>query len=118
MTDIATTTAPRIGGAGETGAAAVSVRGVSKTFAGTRALADADLDVRPGEIHALCGGNGSGKSTLIKILSGVYQSDPGGSIQVGDEVVAADEVTPGDAARLRMCTVHQDLAVFPDLSVA
>ncbi|MCR1783666.1 sugar ABC transporter ATP-binding protein [Nocardioides carbamazepini] len=99
-------------------APAVSVRGVSKTFAGTRALDDVDLDVRPGEIHALCGGNGSGKSTLIKILSGVYQADPGGVIRVDDEDVAADAVTPGDASRLSICTVHQDLAVFPDLSVA
>lgn len=115
MSDIATTSVPRTS---ETDGAAVSVRGVSKTFAGTRALDDVDIDVRPGEIHALCGGNGSGKSTLIKILSGVYHADPGGSIHVGANVVAADEITSADAARLRICTVHQDLAVFPDLSVA
>jgi ribose transport system ATP-binding protein len=96
----------------------VSVQGVSKTFAGTRALDLVDLDVRPGEIHGLCGGNGSGKSTLIKILSGVYQADPGGVLVVGDEEVAADHVTPSDAQRLSICTVHQDLAVFPELTVA
>lgn len=116
MADVATQPTGRK--TGETGTPSVWVRGVSKTFAGTRALDSVDLDVRPGEIHGLCGGNGSGKSTLIKILAGVYQADPGGTMHVGDEVVAADEVMPGDASRLSICTVHQDLAVFPDLSVA
>jgi ribose transport system ATP-binding protein len=96
----------------------VSVRGVSKTFAGTRALDLVDLDVRPGEIHALCGGNGSGKSTLIKILSGVYKADPGGQIIVALAEIAADHMTPADSHRLGIRTVHQDLGVFPDLNVA
>jgi ribose transport system ATP-binding protein len=95
-----------------------TIRAVSKTFAGTRALDLVDLDIRPGEIHALCGGNGSGKSTLIKILSGVYQADPGGVLAVGDVEVDAEHVTPADAHRLGVSTVHQDLAVFADLSVA
>jgi ribose transport system ATP-binding protein len=99
-------------------APSVAVRGVSKTFAGTRALDLVDIDVRPGEIHGLCGGNGSGKSTLIKILSGVYQADPGGLLVADGEEVAADHVTPADAQRLGVCTVHQDLAVFPGLTVA
>ena len=47
-----------------------------------RVLDNAVLKIAPGEIHALVGGNGSGKSTLIKILSGVYQADPGGRIVV------------------------------------
>lgn len=101
-----------------TNEALYTVRTVSKTFAGTRALDRVDLDIRPGEIHGLCGGNGSGKSTLIKILSGVYQADPGGVLAVGDVEVDAKHVTPADAHRLGVRTVHQDLAVFPDLSVA
>src|SRR5829696_5718338 len=44
------------------------IAGLSKTFGATRALIDAALDIRPGEIHALVGQNGSGKSTLIKRL--------------------------------------------------
>ncbi|WP_072801523.1 sugar ABC transporter ATP-binding protein [Rhodococcoides yunnanense] len=96
----------------------IRLRGVVKTFAGTQALNGVDLDIRPGEIHALCGGNGSGKSTLIKILSGVYQADEGGTISVGEKTVPAHEMTPLSATELGVRTVHQDLAVFPDLTVA
>jgi ribose transport system ATP-binding protein len=95
----------------------VSVRNLSKTFPGTTALQGVDLDVRAGEIHALVGGNGSGKSTLVKILTGVYQGDPGGELQVGDIVTAADRSTPELARDAGVHVVHQDLGIFPDLSV-
>ena len=104
--------------AAESHSDSIRVRGVAKTFAGTQALKGVDLDIRPGEIHALCGGNGSGKSTLIKILSGVYHADEGGAISVGTMSVPAHEMKPTSAAELGVRTVHQDLAVFPDLTVA
>ena len=44
--------------------ALLHIQGLSKTFGGTRALIDVDLDIRPDEIHALVGHNGCGKSTL------------------------------------------------------
>jgi ribose transport system ATP-binding protein len=98
--------------------AVVEVRSVSKTFPGTLALTDVDLDIAAGEIHALVGGNGSGKSTLVKILSGVHQADPGGAITVrGARFDAAEVAAPlMHAAGIRV--VHQDLGVFPDLTVA
>ncbi|MFC6239280.1 sugar ABC transporter ATP-binding protein [Longivirga aurantiaca] len=95
----------------------VSLRGVTKTFAGTRALRRVDLDFFPGEIHAVCGENGSGKSTMIKILSGVYQGDPGGTVSLNGEEYDADRVTPTVANRQGVRVVHQDLAVFPELTV-
>ena len=52
--------------------AALSLRGISKTFTGQRALDGIDLDVADGAVTALLGMNGSGKSTLIKVLAGVY----------------------------------------------
>lgn len=96
----------------------VSVRALSKTFAGTRALQRVDIDFLPGEVHAVCGGNGSGKSTLIKILCGVYQGDEGGEIRVGDVRIDSDKTAAGAAHAAGIRVVHQDLGVFPDLTVA
>ena len=50
---------------------------VSKQFGGVKALEDVRFDVMPGEVLCLAGENGCGKSTLIKIITGVYQPEPG-----------------------------------------
>jgi ribose transport system ATP-binding protein len=101
------------------GDTALRVAALSKTFAGTRALVDVSLEVRSGEIHALVGGNGSGKSTLVKILAGVYRGDPGGTIAIGAGApVDAPHWTPTRAFEHGMRFVHQNPAVFGDLTVA
>ena len=97
---------------------ALRVSHLSKTFPGTRALQDVGLEVRRGEIHALVGGNGSGKSTLIKILAGVYSADPGGEIEVGGQTYSADHFTPALAKAAKLHFVHQNPAIFPDLTVS
>ena len=97
---------------------ALAVRSLSKTYAGTLALDALDLDLRPGEIHALLGGNGSGKSTTIKILAGVVTPDPGGTLTIKDEDVPAESWTPARAHAAGLRFVHQQAAVFPDLTVA
>ena len=51
--------------------------GISKSFGMTRALVAVDLEVLPGEVHALVGENGAGKSTLMKVLSGAHAADAG-----------------------------------------
>jgi branched-chain amino acid transport system ATP-binding protein/branched-chain amino acid transport system permease protein len=56
---------------------ALEVTGVSKSFGGIRAVRDADLQVRSGEIHALIGPNGAGKTTLFNLVSGLYVPDAG-----------------------------------------
>src|SRR5688500_12941818 len=58
-------------------APALSVRALSKTFGAQRALDELDLDIAPGEIHALLGQNGSGKSTFVKLLAGYHKPDAG-----------------------------------------
>ena len=95
--------------------ALVSLRGVSKSFAGIRVLKDVDFDVEPGEVHALLGENGAGKSTLIKIIAGVHAPD-GGTIRIGDKELTA--VTPREAVEGGIATVYQELLLFPELSVA
>ena len=84
----------------------VQITQLSKTFPGTRALNRVDLDIRSGEIHALIGGNGSGKSTLIKILCGIYQGDPGGTLRIGNSETKADESTPTDRKSTRLNSSH------------
>ena len=56
----------------------LEMKDISKTFPGVKALDHVQLQVRPGEVHALMGENGAGKSTLMKILMGIYTKDPGG----------------------------------------
>jgi ribose transport system ATP-binding protein len=96
---------------------ALSVSGLSKVYPGTRALEQVDLQIRRGEVHALCGGNGCGKSTLIKILCGVVPGDSG-TVHIGDRQLDVSEIRPRVVHDLGLRVVHQDLAVFPDLSVA
>jgi ABC-type sugar transport system ATPase subunit len=86
----------------------VTVKGLSKTFPGLRALEDVDVHVDAGEIVALVGQNGSGKSTLVKVLTGVYEPDPGAEIAVG----AAGFGGPADLVHV----IHQDLGLVPQLN--
>lgn len=93
--------------------ALLSIRNLSKSFPGQRALIDVDLDVRAGEIVAVVGQNGSGKSTLVKVLTGIYEADPGGQISVRQ---ADGQQVSGHAARTEIHVIHQDLGLIPTLS--
>ena len=50
----------------------LEMKNITKEFPGVKALDNVNLQVRPGEIHALVGENGAGKSTLMNVLSGTY----------------------------------------------
>lgn len=90
------------------------VENVVKKFGPFTALDGVDLDIAPGEVHALLGDNGAGKSTLIKIMSGVHQPTSG-SIYVDDKKVFFRN--PRDAAAAGIGTVYQDLAINQLMSV-
>jgi ribose transport system ATP-binding protein len=92
----------------------LTIRGLSKTFPGTRALDRVDYDLRAGEIHALVGQNGCGKSTLIKVLAGYHQPDPGTEILLAGEPVDLHDTIASREAGFRF--VHQDLGVVETLS--
>lgn len=99
------------------GTAAVSIRGITKTFTGQRALDDVTLDIPAGQVTALLGMNGSGKSTLIKILAGVYEPDPGGELEIRGESTPLP-LTPDRAHAAGLRFLHQDLGLVDMLTVA
>ena len=93
----------------------VQLTGVSKHFAGIRALEGVDFACRRGTIHAVLGENGAGKSTLIKIMSGVLRPDTGEMRLDGRPVAFAN---PSEADRAGIVCIFQELSLIPDLSVA
>ena len=80
------------------------------------ALDGVDIELLPGEIHALCGGNGSGTSTLIKTITGVEIADRGTFDFGGSEIDAAD-VTPASADHFGVRCLHQQGTTFGSLTV-
>ena len=93
----------------------LSLKDVTKAYAGVPALKGVDLAIAAGEIHALMGENGAGKSTLIKILAGVVAPDTA-DIRIDGRPV--DIVSPRQAHALGIRFIHQEFNVVPALSVA
>jgi ribose transport system ATP-binding protein len=93
----------------------LEARGISKSFPGVRALSRVDLEVRPGEVHALLGENGAGKSTLVHILAGVFGPDEG-VIRMGGRQVRFPDARAAQEAGVAM--VFQERSLAGPLSVA
>lgn len=93
----------------------LKMEGISKAFAGVKALDNIQFDLKNGEVHALMGENGAGKSTLMKILTGVYVRDEGKVYLKGD---AIEYTNPKEAQRDGVVIVHQELNMMKDLTVA
>ena len=91
------------------------MKSVHKRFPGVHALKGVDFEVRAGEVHALLGENGAGKSTLIKTISGIYRPDEGTLSWEGQPLVLS---SPRDAQALGIDTIHQELSLYPELTVA
>ncbi|GAA1060157.1 multiple monosaccharide ABC transporter ATP-binding protein [Agromyces bracchium] len=95
----------------------LEMRGITKTFPGVKALANVNLGVERGEVHAICGENGAGKSTLMKVLSGVYPHGTyDGAIVFEGEEVEFKDLTDSEAKGIVI--IHQELALSPYLSIA
>src|SRR5437660_1705983 len=88
--------------------------GIHKRFGPTYALRGVDLELRPGEVHALVGENGAGKSTLMKVLSGAVVPDSG-EMRLDGKTYAPPG--PQDARRHGVTMVYQELTLAPHLDV-
>src|SRR5579883_1325892 len=95
--------------------ALISVRNLSKSFPGVRALHDVRFELVAGEVHALMGENGAGKSTLMKILAGIYTKDSGEILVNGEPVAFA---SPREAQAAGIGIIHQELQLMNHLTVA
>jgi ribose transport system ATP-binding protein len=90
-------------------------KNIKKVYGGAVALADGNLTVRSGEIHALLGENGAGKSTLIKCLAGTPPPDAG-EIQVGRVTLPIGH-SARHATEAGLAFIHQETTLIETLSV-
>jgi ribose transport system ATP-binding protein len=92
----------------------LEMRGISKTFPGVKALDRVSLTLQRGEVLALMGENGAGKSTLMKVLGGAHAPDDG-TVLIDGRPVALRHI--GDARRLGIALIHQELMLAPNLDI-
>ena len=88
---------------------------ISKSFPGVKALDDVSIEIRAGEVHALCGENGAGKSTLLKVITGIYSMDSGEVSVCGCK---AEIKSINDARGCGIHVVPQEMAMAKHLSIA
>src|SRR5262245_47832883 len=93
----------------------LSAETITKSFGAVKALKGVSFDVRAGEVHALVGENGAGKSTLINVMAGAESPDTGRLAIRGQ---ALNGLTSAGAHALGIAVVHQQPALFPDLTVS
>jgi branched-chain amino acid transport system ATP-binding protein len=99
----------------ETAEPILRLRGVGRRFGGLRAVADVDLDVRPGERRAILGPNGAGKTTLFNVIAGEFPPTEGTIELFGADVTYAPARR---RAKLGLARTYQQSRLFEGLSVA
>lgn len=87
---------------------------VEKSFPGVKALKGVDIELKPGQVHALVGENGCGKSTLIKTFAGVHRPDSGYLTKNGQKV---DFNSPSEARQAGVATIFQEYSLVGELTV-
>ena len=103
-------------GTNEDGTPALLVaRDIVKSYGGIQALKGVTFTARTGAVNVLVGENGAGKSTLMKILSGAELATAG-DITFDGRAVAFR--TPLEAMSMGIGIIHQELSLFPDLSIS
>lgn len=92
----------------------VRAQGVTVAFGGVDVVKNVDLELQPGEIHAIIGENGAGKSSLAKVIAGVYRPRSG-TVEVGEWKGVFRN--PREALKHGVALIHQEPLTFPDLDV-
>ena len=92
----------------------LKTRGLSRHYAGVRAVHDVSFHLQPGQTLALIGPNGAGKSTLIQLLSGVARPSAGSVTLDGNRI---DHLPPERICRMGLGRSFQTSRVFPALTV-
>lgn len=93
----------------------LELRDIVKKFGGVTALSNVHLEIKKGEIHALCGENGAGKSTLMKIIAGAQKATSGEIIFEGNKV---EFNSTKDAQNLGISMIYQEFNLVSNLTVA
>lgn len=93
-------------------AALLSLRNISKSYPGVKALDDVSFDIEAGKVTGLIGENGAGKSTLVKLLGGVHRADSG-EMQFVGHAVAFDSTA--DARNAGINVIYQEFNLVPYL---
>ena len=93
----------------------LELKNITKEYPGVLALDKMNLEIYPGEVHALMGENGAGKSTLIKVISGAIKANAGNILFDGSSY---DFMTPALSRRLGIGVIYQEFNLVPELSVA
>src|SRR5690554_218445 len=93
----------------------LTAKGISKSFSDVLVLDDVCIEIEKGKVHALMGENGAGKSTFMNILMGMLPPDKGDIYIHGEKVNLS---SARDALRHGISMIHQELLVFPELTVA
>lgn len=99
----------------------VRMEGISKAFAGIKALDNVRIELHKGEVHALMGENGAGKSTLMKIMTGVYSKDEGSMHLLNEDTGLMEEVemkSPLMAQKSGLSMVFQELNLLENMNIA
>ncbi len=93
----------------------LSTKGLTKCYAKVEALSDVSLDIKRGEVIAICGENGAGKSTFIKMITGAEQPTSGSVEFNGKNIVG---LSPSMVMNLGIAAVYQEFSLIPYLSIA
>lgn len=93
----------------------LKISNITKRYGVVKALEDVSITIRKGEIHTILGENGAGKSTLVKIITGEEKPDSG-TVELDGQVAQVYSPSAAHAMGIRM--VHQELAVFENMTVA